>query len=207
MAVESIDPVLIKGSDMARALNVSICLSAPLRDSVVADPSQPLPPLPRPLAPPPGPPPPDFQELQHRAFQNVIASLQEAAARCELQYDAMLREIRQSAIELGIAVAGRLVLDKAEAGDFPIEAIVRNVVSRLTRRPTVDVHLHPQDLATLHERLREGVADRGGPTIRFHTDPTVSRGGCRTVAGGVTILSDITLQLADLRQHLLESIL
>ena len=106
----------------------------------------------------------------------------------------MLGEIRQAAVELGFAVAGRLVLDKAEAGDFPIEAVVRHVVARLSRKPTLDVHLHPKDLASLCEQLGGTALDAGGPTIRFHADPTLSRGGCRAVAGGVTILSDLTLQ-------------
>jgi flagellar biosynthesis/type III secretory pathway protein FliH len=135
----------------------------------------------------------------------LLAGLQEAAARCEMQYDAMLAEMRQAAVELGLAVAGRLVLDSAEAGDFPVEVVVRHVVARLPRRTTIEVHLHPRDLESLRDRLGED-GSIGGPTVRFHADPAAARGACRAVAGGVTVLSDLSLQLADLRHHLLEGL-
>ena len=193
---------------MPRTHEHSVSFSAPLRRSVVAEPLDALPPLPRLASPAPAPGlSADVQEKADlRAFETVLASLQTAAAQCETRLESLLGEMRQAAVELAIAVAGRLLMDKVEAGAFPLEPLVRRVVERLPARATVVVHMHPEDLTLLQTRLGDRVLLLGGPDIQFHGDSALTRGGCRAVAGGVSILSDLNHQLANLRENLLENI-
>ena len=196
---------------MTRPHTFSVCFHAPLRWSVVADRSRELPPLPlsppSPIAPE-SPPSPEIQaRAESQAFDQVIVSLQAAAGRCEAQYELMLGEMQQAAVELALAVASRVLMSKVEAGDFPLEPLIRHIVGRLPVKGEINVHLHPEDLALLQKRLGDRTLVQGGPTIQFHANPASARGECRATTGGVTIVSDLMDQLANLREHLLESIL
>lgn len=143
--------------------------------------------------------------MQERtAFENVLAGLHKAAAQIDATYDSMLSEMRQAAVELAIAVAGRLLHDKVDAGDFPLEKVIREVVDRLPTRRKVIVSLHPDDLSLLRQRRGEKALEAESPVLEFRADARLTRGACKAEAGGVTVLSDLKAQLALLRQELLE---
>ncbi len=83
-----------------------------------------------------------------------MAHVRQAVEQLGTGYDVMVAEMRQAAVELAIAVAGRVVFDKLQAGDFPIEEMVRQAVARLPAAPAVTVYLHPEDLALLQRTSR-----------------------------------------------------
>ncbi len=130
----------------------------------------------------------------------------EAAGAQRSREQLWLAEMQQATITLALAIASRLVHMKIEAEEFDLEALVREVVERLGTRSAVKVHLHPEDLALLKERLsvHETVA-LGQHRIELCADPLVGRGGCRADAGDVSVLSKLDLQLAELKQNLLRS--
>ena len=68
------------------------------------------------------------------AFQNILAGLRKAAAQVATQYEALLSEMREAAVELAIAVAARLLHDTIRAGELPPEKINRQVVDKLPVR-------------------------------------------------------------------------
>ncbi len=136
----------------------------------------------------------------------MLAELRGAAERLATRHDSLLAEMRQAAVELAVAVAGRLVFDKLQAGDFPIEEMVRQAVARLPAAPAMTVYLHPEDLALLRRRLADQpLLPAREPALRIEADATLKRGGCRAEAGEIHVLADLANQLAELRQHLLWS--
>jgi flagellar biosynthesis/type III secretory pathway protein FliH len=173
-----------------------------LRDIVRVNPHLPLP------APTSKPPvDPALREREERkAIEHVLEHLTKSANQFAATYQTMIDEMRQAATELAIAVAGRVVFDKLEAGEFPIEEMVRQALARLPAAPTFTVYLHPDDLALLQRRLADEplLPTRESP-VGMRADASLRRGGCRAEAGEVHVLADLADQLAGLRQHLLWS--
>jgi flagellar biosynthesis/type III secretory pathway protein FliH len=174
-----------------------------------ASPHLPLPPVPSPPSPPPSPPvqPPVQQEHEERqAIEQVLEQLRKAAQQLAARHNAAIDEMRQAVIELAIAISGRLLFDKLQAGEFPIEEMVRQALGRLPPAPVLTVYLHPEDRALLQRRLEDNLLLPGRETqLRIEADASLKRGGCRTEAGEIHVLADLADQLAGLRQHLLWS--
>lgn len=178
-----------------------------LRDIVRSSPHLPLPPVPLAALPTPPPPDPARMALEDRqTIERVLNQMRSSVDRLGARYDAMAAEMRQAAIELAIAVAGRLVFDKLQTGDFPIEEMIRQAVARLPAAPLVTVYLHPDDLTLLRNRLGEQpLLPAKESELRIEADAALPRGGCRAEAGEIHVLGDLAGELAELRQHMLWS--
>lgn len=177
-----------------------------LRAIVRAGPHLPLPPPPAQTPPPPQPPPVRREDEERQAIERVLDQMRKTGEQLAARYDAALDEMRQAAIELAIAIAGRVVFDKLQAGEFPIEEMVRQAVAHLPAEPAPAVYLHPDDFALLQSRLGEKpLLPARDAKLRIETDASLRRGGCRAEAGEIHVLADLAEQLAGLRQHLLWS--
>lgn len=165
--------------------------------------------LPMPAVTPFQPPPPDpaLREREERqAVEQVLEQLRKAANQLASGYEAMSEELRQAAIELAIAVAGHVAFEKLQAGEFPIEEMVRQALAHLPAAPSFTVYLHPDDLALLRKRLADRPLLPARETqVRIEADSSLRRGGCRAEAGEIHVLADLADQLTGLRQHLLWS--
>jgi flagellar biosynthesis/type III secretory pathway protein FliH len=196
------------GRDSPRLFDILFGTPPRLRDIVVASRALPLPPLPvaAPAKPPPTPEPADIQREERQAIEQMLTQLRQAVVQLGSRYDAMAAEMRQAAVELAIAVAGHIVFDKLQAGDFPIEEMVRQAVVRLPAAPAVTVYLHPDDLALLRRRLADSpMSPMQAMEPLFEADSSLPRGGCRAEAGEIHVLANLATQLAELRQQLLWS--
>jgi hypothetical protein len=113
-----------------------------------------------------------------------------------------MNELQQLAIELGFAVAEKLVRGKIKQDEFPIAEMVSEIVSRAEPAATLKFYLNPRDLAFANES--QVLANDSQPnSISFHEDSTLARGSCRADCGNYDIVSQIELELAELRYHLL----
>jgi flagellar biosynthesis/type III secretory pathway protein FliH len=169
--------------------------------------ASPLLPLPSvPLAKVPQPDPARQEREERQAIEQVLDHLRTTAAHYAEHYESMIEEMRHAAIELAIAVAGRVVFDKLDSNEFPIEEMVGQAVARLPAAPSLSVYLHPDDLALLQRRLAgKPVLLPSEAKIRIEADSSLRRGGCRAEASEIHVLADLADQLAGLRQHLLWS--
>jgi flagellar biosynthesis/type III secretory pathway protein FliH len=180
--------------------------SPPPRDIVRASPHLPLPAIPVAEPAPTMPDPAQLAREERAMIEQVLAQLRITVDKLGTRYDSMTAEMRQAAVELALAVAGRLVFDKLQAGEFPIEEMLRQAIARLPAAPAVTVYLHPEDLALLKQRLADQpLLPAREPQVRIEADAALSRGGCRAEAGEIHVLADLATQLAELRQHLLWS--
>lgn len=196
------------------AYEVVIPLSHPLRGAAVADPGAPLA-----AAPPPESTlsQADLQarwlaEERQRAqaegqrVEQVLAGLTQAVEALRAEYRRHLAELEQDAVELAVAVARRLLLDRLDDGRFPVEALVGAALKRLASDGPVVVRLHPDDLALLERRTGGRPLVPSDHEVRLVADPEVARGGCRAEAGEVLVAFDLEAQLGALRGLLLEGI-
>src|SRR5947209_4220371 len=105
---------------MTQTHEFTVPFSRPLRGSALASPAEPLPALPPsrwPSLQTPETLPPLQSEVDQRAFEEVLMGLRGAGEQFGAQYECLLAEMRRAAIELAVAVAGRLLLDGARAGE------------------------------------------------------------------------------------------
>lgn len=178
--------------------------SPQLRDMVRAISNQPLPSVP--FAQSPKPDPAQREREERRAIEQVVEQLRQATHQLTVRFEATIEEMRQASIELAVAVASRVVFDKLQAGDFPIEEMVRQALARLPAPTPFTVYLHPDDLALMQKRLADApLLPSREAQVRIEADGSLKRGGCRAEAGEVHVLADLADQLAGLRQHLLWS--
>ena len=180
-----------EGTGMTGVHEVSIRFHPPLRGAVRAGP------IAAPAAaalsacclrPKSGQPPIEAQaETEQMALQAALAGLRNAATQFGSQSKSMLMEMRQAAVELAIAVAGRLLHDSARAGEFPLEAVIRDVVERLPIRRDAIVSMNPEDLG-LAAATTWGTSRCSPmrPPCSSGPTPACTADACRAEASGVT---------------------
>jgi flagellar biosynthesis/type III secretory pathway protein FliH len=196
---------------------------APPRGALLVDPAEPLPPVapsraivgpPRPPEPPPPPPPPPpevFWETeigkqlsQDRAAINAsLARLGEQLRSLQEQRENSWRQWQQAAIELGLAIASRLVHARIETGGMALETVVREAAARLAPDEPLRVRLHPRDLAVLRDRLKGDPLLPEALMVQIIADASLKRGDCHVEGRDGDVLSEVRTQLADLRSDLL----
>jgi flagellar biosynthesis/type III secretory pathway protein FliH len=143
-----------------------------------------------------------LQKDEREKLQRVLASV-EAAAQDLIRQQALWRiEMQQAAVKLSVAIASKLIHGQLEAGDFPIEEIIHQVVARLATTKSVTVRLHPEDLAMLEHRLGARPFSALGGPLELLSDPSLERGACRAQAGDIRITSSLRDQLAEMDQLL-----
>lgn len=202
-----------------------IPLHTPLRGVLRIDPEAPLSPLqlPRPSIPEPtpsAPPPPapvdaatlweteiGRELLKDRVeISRTLVSLTAAVSALEARQQQQLIEWQRAAVELGVTIATRILHDKIQAGDFPVETMVRQAAERLNTEEPITLRLHPADLQLLEKRLDGRPLFGPDANIRLTGDPTLGRGDCRAEAGETVVLAELGARLADVRRELLRSL-
>jgi flagellar biosynthesis/type III secretory pathway protein FliH len=148
----------------------------------------------------------DHAALERERFDKLLTALERRATEAEAGRKLPLDELARLAIEIGVAAAAKLTHAKIAADEFGIETLVRGAIERLPTRQPVDVTLHPEDLALLQKRLGDVAELVGNRTVRFAGDGKISRGDCKAAVGDVEVWSELSTQLAELRDRLIEGL-
>ncbi len=135
--------------------------------------------------------------------QSILERLEELEQRRRQS----LEEMQRLAIEIGAAVASRIVHDKVEAGELRFTELVEAAVERFDRNLALSVYLNPTDLQHWQDTLEHQTIPALAPTlIRLIGDRNLSRGGCRIDNGSFSLLFDWESQLTEIREHLTRSL-
>jgi flagellar assembly protein FliH len=135
-----------------------------------------------------------LQESEARGYQAGLAKAQaesqvtlDALAARVAQLDSILQllgqplqqlddEVEKELLHLTLAVGKQLARRELRVDPTQVIGIIRESLSQLPASARdVRVHLHPEDAATVRERLAEPSKDRAWTIIE---EPTLSRGGC-----------------------------
>jgi len=85
-------------------------------------------------------------------------------------------EIEKELLQLTLAVGKQLARRELRVDPTQVIGIIRESLSQLPASARdIRVHLHPEDAATVRERLAEPSQERAWKIVE---DPTLSRGGC-----------------------------
>jgi flagellar assembly protein FliH len=141
---------------------------------------------------------------ERERLEMALDALVDAARDIRAGQRGRLEEMQRVAVELSVAIASHVLCARIEAGDFPMENLVRAAVKRLEPRQAVTVYLHPDDLALLERRTAEEplLAVDGGE-LRLVGDPALARGSCRAETGDVAVMANLEEHLAEIRRDLL----
>ena len=135
-----------------------------------------------------------LQESEARGYQAGLAKAQAesqvtlaALAARVAQLDSILQllgqplqqldgEVEKELLHLTLAVGKQLARRELRVDPTQVIGIIRESLAQLPASAReVRVHLHPEDAATVRERLAEPTKDRAWTIVE---DPTLSRGGC-----------------------------
>jgi flagellar assembly protein FliH len=162
------------------------------------------------LPTPPGPPQsgrevdpaPDWEIVKQ-----LLTRLTESADHLQGQQRHTLDELRRLAVELGMAIARRLVHEKIAADEFGIETLVRSAIERLQTDQPVVIRLNPKDIELLEHKLSgEWNTLHASASVRVVPDAGLARGDCRAQTGDVGVWSNLEQQLRQIHEILLEGI-
>jgi flagellar assembly protein FliH len=146
------------------------------------------------------------RQQERELLTQILSTLRTTASECRRQYQEHLQQWQQAAIELAVTIAARLLYERLEAGKFPIDIRVREMIAQLDNEPVLTVRLHPQDLKLLRDRVGEQALVGEQQQIRLLADPTLARGECRVEGRETLLLSDVVQQLEQIREELLRSL-
>lgn len=135
-----------------------------------------------------------LQESEARGYQ---AGLEKARAESQITLDALAArvvqldsilqllgaplqqldsEVERELLHLTLAVGKQLARRELRVDPTQVIGIIRESLAQLpTAARNIRVHLHPEDAATVRERLAEPTQERAWTIVE---DPTLSRGGC-----------------------------
>ncbi len=146
-----------------------------------------------------------LQESEARGYQ---AGLEKAQAESQVSLDALAAKVRQlesvleflakpladldgevekELLQLALTVGKQLARRELRVDPTQVIGIIRESLSQLPASARdIRVHLHPEDAATVRERLAEPTSQRAWNIVE---DPTLTRGGCviRTEASQIDV--------------------
>jgi len=137
----------------------------------------------------------------------LLESITQTLADLETRRRESLAELQQAVVELSVAIASQLTYRIIESGEFAVEKMVEDAVSRLPAAEHVTLRLNPEDLVLFHQRLKAIPATAlDARSLQLTADPSIARGGCLAELPEQGILCDIELLLGDLHTELMEGL-
>ncbi|MER3416545.1 MAG: hypothetical protein C4297_10085 [Gemmataceae bacterium] len=153
----------------------------------------------RPKSPPEAVPAGSSQEIaESQQLVTLLQSLGDRLAQLESQQRQRLEEMQQLAIELAVAVAARVLQDRAEAGQLPLVPMIQAAIERLGVRQGIVIRLHPLDC----ELLQKTDAMQHLGKCQLQADAQLRRGDCVVLSGELSVAGLLHHQLDALREHL-----
>jgi flagellar biosynthesis/type III secretory pathway protein FliH len=146
------------------------------------------------------------QETQDAAsLQKFLAELARLVEEMRTRDRHTFDEIAQMSVELGTAIAERLVGAEIAANRQRLDRIVLAALDRMQAARSIIVRGHPDDLVLLQEQLAEHAELEGyRPVLAFRREESFQRGQWKLEAGDWFMEWDVSRSLAELRAALLE---
>lgn len=144
-------------------------------------------------------------QQQQKLFADATREIQRVNKIVQKQLEGMLLPLREAAVELGHAIAAKLMFEEIDRNRFPIANLVHEVVSRLDTSATPIVSLHPDDLALI-EQLPAIEGQDTERSIKYVADSTLARGDCKAKAGEIMVIYELRRQIDEIRRQLLSTV-
>jgi flagellar biosynthesis/type III secretory pathway protein FliH len=137
------------------------------------------------------------------AVRTMLAELGRVVEKLRTQQHAAIEKVAQTTVELGVALAERLVKSEIASDRQRLDRIVRDALEHMTAAPAITVRGHADDLALLQRQLAEQ-REIVGSTLTFRPEKGCERGQVKIEADDWFIDFDTQRSLTELRDRLLE---
>ncbi|MFT5048653.1 MAG: flagellar biosynthesis/type III secretory pathway protein FliH [Chlamydiales bacterium] len=129
----------------------------------------------------------------------LLATLTERAEAIDAVHQKIEADLPEFAIQLAVGIAREILRTELGAGNYDVEAIVRNALAvAATGRSACVIHLHPDDLESCDpSRFRSNT--------RFEADPDIARGDVHVTTPQGLLVRDVDAALTRVREELLEA--
>jgi flagellar biosynthesis/type III secretory pathway protein FliH len=114
-------------------------------------------------------------EAQKVMFSQAYQALNHVVAKLNEFYDKVFAEHREEIAKLSIQIAKKILMQKAENGDYEIESIVKEALKNVPTRHDVIVHLNPSDLVQCQKAQEQNAHLIG---VQFVPDSNIGRAEC-----------------------------
>jgi len=132
-------------------------------------------------------------------FQPALTALAAAAEQLEEQRSSLAAELERRAVDLGLALAAKVVAGAVEAEPERVVESVRGALRGIVERERIIVLVNPDDLELVREAMDEVRSSLGGiEHCEVQAERRVGRGGCivRTPVGDVDARIETKLERA-----------
>jgi flagellar assembly protein FliH len=133
------------------------------------------------------------------ALEPALLALQQAAADVTASQAAAAEELERRAVELGMALAAKVLAGALEAEPERVVDAVQGALRGIVERERITVLVHPDDLELVRESMDSVAAALGGiEHCVVEAERRVARGGCivRTPVGDIDARVDTKLERA-----------
>jgi len=112
---------------------------------------------------------------QENALSQACQTLQSITEKLQNFCDKIFMEHQEQIARLSVEIAGKILNQKVEKGDYEIETIIKEVLSKSPERHDIEIHLNPDDLTNLQNTLQKEPLFAG---IKFTSNPNIGRAEC-----------------------------
>lgn len=149
--------------------------------------------------------PGDSLEAEKSALASVCRALQEAVDQVNRSREELFEKYKEQIVKLSVEIAGRILAQKTEKGDYEIESIVQEALSSAPCRQDLVVRLNPDDLAGF-QKAQQGRADSDLGEVRFVADSGVGKAECVVETPKGIIQSLIGERLEQIAEMLMKAV-
>jgi len=116
-------------------------------------------------------------EAQKAVFLQACQTLKGLNAKLSEFCDKIFTEHKDEIAKLSVEIARKILVQKAENGDYKIESIVKEALKNAPTQQEIVVHLNPEDLKQCQKAQQEE-SSNALSGIKLIPDPNVGRAEC-----------------------------
>lgn len=121
----------------------------------------------------------EIQNLQKQKaeFAQSCQTLGSLINKLNQFYDELFAGHREEIAKLSVEIANKILMQKAQKGDYKIESIINEALKNAPAHQDVVVHLNPDDMSQL-QKLSQHDPSNTLADIKFVADPAIGRAEC-----------------------------
>ena len=114
-------------------------------------------------------------EAQKNNFLQSYTALQSTVDKLNQFYNEMVTNHKEEIAKLSVEIARKILMQKVQDGDYEVESIIKEALSKTPAHQDLVVHLNPQDLEQCQNIIQKDAALSG---LKFIADPNIGRAEC-----------------------------
>jgi flagellar biosynthesis/type III secretory pathway protein FliH len=116
-------------------------------------------------------------EVQKNIFPQACQAINGVITKLNQFYEKMFTEQKEEIAKLSVEIARKILMQKVEDGDYEIQSIVKEALSKAPTRQDIVVHLNPEDLAECQKAL-QNEPDGTLTDVKLVSDSNIGRAEC-----------------------------